>query len=95
LQFQDRQKKAEADGLWNLRRRKMNSYVIRIYRRNLHSLHEVTGIVENTLTSRQTSFVGMDGLQSVLADFIGTAPLDHADPSQGDMYGYDEAVANA
>ena len=72
----------------------MNSYVIRIYRRNPHNPHEVTGIVENTLTSRQTSFVDMDGLQSALAGFIGSDPMDHADPSQSDMYGYDEAVAN-
>jgi hypothetical protein len=72
----------------------MNSYVIRIYRRNPHNPHEVTGIVENILTSRQTSFVDMGGLQSALADFIGTDSLDYADPSQTDMYGYDEAVAN-
>jgi hypothetical protein len=72
----------------------MNSYVILVYRRNPHNPHEVTGIVQNTLTSRQKSFVDMDELQSALADFIGTDPLDHADPSQPDMYGYDEAVAN-
>jgi hypothetical protein len=72
----------------------MNSYVIRIYRRNPRNPQEVTGIVENTLTSRQTSFVDMDGLQSALADFIGSDPVDHADPSQSDMYGYDEAVVN-
>ena len=71
----------------------MNSYVIRIYRRNPHNPHEVTGIVENTLTSRLISFVDMDGLQTALADFIGSDPMDHADPSQSDMYGYDEAVA--
>ncbi len=72
----------------------MNNYVIRVYRRDPANTNGVTGIIENTLTLRQQSFSDLQGLQAALEDFIGTDTFDHAEASQIDMYGYEDAVAN-
>ena len=72
----------------------MNSYVIRVYRKDPASTNGVAGIIENSITRRQQSFHDLAGLHAAIEDFIGTDTFDHAEASQIDMYGYEEAVAN-
>lgn len=72
----------------------MNTYLFRVYRKDPASINGIAGVIENTLTRRQTSIRDMNGLQAALEDFIGTDDINHRGDAQTDMYGLGKAVVN-
>lgn len=63
----------------------MQTYVVRVYRRDSDNNNEVAGIIEKVDTRQQHSFIDLSELQDALEQFINS---DDAETRLPDLCGY-------
>lgn len=63
----------------------MQTYVVRVYRRDSDNTNEVAGIIEKVDTRQQHSFIDLSELQDALEQFIKS---DDAETRLPDLCGY-------
>ena len=69
----------------------MQTYVVRVYRRDSDNKNEVAGIVEKVETRQQHSFIDLSELQKTLERFI---EADDPETGQVDLYNHGELAMN-
>ena len=75
----------------------MQSYIVRVYRKNPDNRNDVTGIIEKVGSRYKSTFLDLPELQESLEHFIKSDDLDEAaysEAKQIDMYGYDPVSLN-
>jgi len=73
----------------------VQTYVVRVYRRNPDNENEVAGIIEKVGTQHQSSFLDISELQESLKHFIKSDDIDYSEAQQTDTYGYAETPVSA
>jgi hypothetical protein len=70
----------------------VQSYIVRVYRRNPKNMDDVAGIVEKVGTEQKYSFLDLSALQESLEHFIKSDDFEfisYSEAGQIDMYGFD------
>jgi len=73
----------------------VQTYVVRVYRRNPDNKDEVAGIIEKVGTQHQSSFLDISELQESLTHFIKSDDIDYSEAQQTATYGYAETHISA
>jgi hypothetical protein len=73
----------------------VQSYIVRVYRRDPDNKDKVAGIIEKVGTQNQKSFLNISGLEESLKHFIKSDDIDYPEAKQIDMHGHSEIHINA
>jgi hypothetical protein len=75
----------------------MQSYIVRVYRRNPDNAGDVAGIIEMVGEQKKITFQDLSELQESLEDCIKSDDSEYngySEARQIDMYGYDRSCLN-